>query len=215
MLAGLLLLAGGAHAQLGLRAGVNTTTIATKAVRDSQYASADAKTGYQIGVFYEHKLDARFSVLPELQFSRQRTDLQIDDNSIADGSYQATCLLQISYVHLPVLLRARFGRFYAEAGPQGSLQLAARETGDEEIGTIIGSYRQSFDRLATDHYRRFDVGLCAGLGVQLPAGLALGLRASTGLLSLTPEQPMRRGYDGRQRSQVVQAALSYQLRPRS
>ncbi|MBC6697283.1 hypothetical protein [Hymenobacter sp. BT190] len=46
ILGGLLLLAGTCHAQIGLRAGVNTYTIATKAVRDAQYASADAKSGY-------------------------------------------------------------------------------------------------------------------------------------------------------------------------
>lgn len=215
LLNGLLLLAGGAHAQLGLRVGINTVTITTKAVRDPQYASTDAKSGYQLGVFYEHKLSTRFSVVPELQFSRQRTDLQISDRSVDDGGYDADYRLQFSYLHVPMLLRGRFGRFYAEAGPQASLQVAARETGSEKIGTFVGSYTQSFDRPATDSYRRFDVGLCAGLGVQLPAGLALGLRASTGLLSLTAVQRSTPGYDGQQRSQMVQASISYQLQPNS
>ncbi|MBC6697282.1 porin family protein [Hymenobacter sp. BT190] len=166
-------------------------------------------------MFYEYKLSRQFSVVPELQFSRQRTNLLINDQSVDDGGYDAAYRLQFSYLHVPVVLRGRFGHFYAELGPQASLQVAARETGTEKIGTFSGSYTQSFDRPATDSYRRFDVGICAGLGVQLPAGLALGLRASTGLLSLTPAQRNTARYDGRQRSQMVQASISYQLPPRS
>ena len=215
LLSGLLLLAGGAHAQLGLRAGANTTTIATKTAQQGQQASADAKTGYQVGVFYEHKLGARFSVVPELQFSRQRTQLRLQDYSIADGGYTTDYRLSQSYLHLPVLLRARFGSLYLEAGPQASLQLASHETGTEEIGTIAGSYTRTFDRAATDRYRRFDVGVCAGLGVQLPSGFGIGLRGTAGLLSLNPKELSTPGYTIDLRSQTVQASISYQLRPHS
>lgn len=215
LLSGLLLLAGGAHAQLGVRAGANTTHIATKTPQQGQQASADAKTGYQVGVFYEHKMGAHFSVVPELQFSRQRTQLRLRDYTIADGSYAADYRLSQSYLHLPVLLRARLGSFYVEAGPQVSLQLASREVGTEEIGTIIGSYNLDFDRAATDRYRRFDVGLCAGLGVQLPSGFGIGLRGTTGLLPLNSKESSAPGYSIDLRNQSVQASISYQLRPRS
>ncbi|MBD2714126.1 PorT family protein [Microvirga sp. STR05] len=211
----LLLLAGSAHAQLGLRAGANTTTIATKTPQPSQQASADAKTGYQVGVFYEHRVNTRFSVVPELQFSRQHTQLRVRDYAIADGGYAADYRLSQSYVHLPVLLRARFGCFYAEAGPQGSLQVASREVGGEEIETIAGSFRRDFDRAATDSYSRLDVGVCAGLGVQLPSGFGIGVRASAGLLPLTPKEQRLQDFSIELRSQMVQASVSYQLRPRS
>lgn len=214
-LSGLLLLAGSAHAQLGLRAGANSTTIATRTLQQSQQASADAKTGYQVGVFYEHKLGPRFSVVPGLQFSRQHTQLRLRDNTIADGSYAADYHLSQSYLHLPVLLRARLGSFYVEAGPQASLQLASREVGTEFYGTLAGSFYADIDRAATDRYRRFDVGVCAGLGVQLPSGFGIGLRGTAGLLPLQRQDPRTPGYSGDLRSQSVQASISYQLRPRS
>ena len=211
-----LLLAGSVQAQFGVRAGVNTTTITNKAVRTGQEASADTQTGYQVGVFYEHKLSEHLALVPELQFSRQRTDLKVRDYSVSDGGYDATYQLQSNYLHLPILLRGSIGRFYAEAGPQASLQVASHEKGTENIGSIAGAYQVSFDRSATDQYRRFDVGLVAGLGVRLPAGLAVGVRASTGLLSFTtPPQRSRPGYDGELRNQVLQASISYQFGPRS
>lgn len=211
----LLLLAGSAHAQLGLRAGANTAAILTKVRHQGQQATADAKAGYQIGVFYEHKLGPRFSVVPELQFSRQRTQLQtVQSISGVAGvdTYTTDYRLSQSYLHLPVLLRARFGCFYAEAGPQISFQMASREAGTRTIthSYDISSHTRDFNRPATDGYRRFDVGLCAGLGVQLPGGFGLGLRGTAGLLPLMPAPEAN--YAIRQRSQTVQAAVSYQLR---
>ena len=91
-------------------------------------ASADAKAGYQVGVFYEHQMGTRFSVVPELQFSRQRTQLHSVEswNGFAGvTTYTTDSRLSQSYLHLPVLLRARFGNFYLEGGPQASLQLAS------------------------------------------------------------------------------------------
>jgi hypothetical protein len=214
-LGSLLLAASGAQAQFGVRAGLNTTTLTTKAVRTGQEASADARTSYQVGVFYEQKLSEHLAVVPELQFSRQSANLDIEDYSVADGGYAAMYKLQTSYLHLPVLLRGHVGRFFVEAGPQASLLVAAHEKGTETIGTFVGSYSQVFDRPATDQYRRFDVGVVAGLGVQLPAGLAVSVRASTGLLSLTSTQRSRPGYDGELRSQGLQASVSYQFGPRS
>lgn len=215
MLSGLLL-AGSAQAQFGVRAGLNTATFSNKPLDNSQEADIEVRPGYQLGVFYEHKLSEQLVVVPELQFSRQRTHLNVRDYSISDGSYAAAYQLQSSYLHLPILLRGSLGRFYVEAGPQGSLQVASHEKGTENIGTIAGGYQVSFDRPATDQYRRFDVGVVAGLGVRLPAGLAVGVRASTGLLSFTtPMQQSRPGYNGELRSQTIQASVSYQFGPRS
>lgn len=215
-LSSLLLTAGTAHAQLGLRAGLNLATLSTKSVRNGQNAHANARLGYQIGVFYGQKLSEHLAVVPELQFSRQSTDLAVRDYSIVDGSYTADYRVQLSYLHLPVLLRGHFGRFYVEAGPQASALLAAQETGTQySTGRLGFSQQEDFDRSATQQYRRFDMSLAAGLGVQLPAGLALGVRASTGLLSLNSKRRSGLSYDGELRSQALQASISYQLTPRS
>ncbi|MFC7667494.1 porin family protein [Hymenobacter humi] len=156
------------------------------------------------------KLSSRWSLLPEISFRRQRINLAVEDYHIADGSYTARYRLVLHYLSLPVMARATFGKVYLEAGPYGAFQLAAHETGSESRGTIAGAYEVTFDRPATDRYRRFDVGLGAGAGVQLTPSLGIGLRATTGLLSLT-RQEQTYAYSGSLKNRVLEAALSYSL----
>jgi hypothetical protein len=215
VLASLLLLAGTAHAQLGVKVGVNFATLATEQRGEDRKASSDGQLGYQVGVFYEKQLTPRLSLLSEVQYSRQRMNLHVEDYSISDGGYASDYALQLHYLNVPILARIYLGKFYVEAGPQGSFQLAAHEKGSETIGTIAGSFDRGFNRPATDSYRRFDMGLCVGAGVKLPAGFALGMRAAAGFISLTEFGKTASNFRGDLKNQVVHASLSYQFMPRS
>ncbi len=201
-----------AHAQFGLRAGVNYTRFATKSSSRYQNASADGRPGYNVSVFVEKPLSQHLSLLPELQFNRQNLNLKVEDYRISDGSYSASYRLSLSYLNLPILVRAVLGKFYLEAGPQAGLQVAAHEKGSESLGSIAGSRQYEFDRAATDRYRRFDVGLCVGTGVRLTARAGLGVRAYTGLLSISHGELAAYNYGGRLINQSVQASLSYVLK---
>ncbi|GGF05087.1 porin family protein [Hymenobacter cavernae] len=205
-----LLLTGAAQAQMGIRVGANAATVSAKTDDEFQHAEADSRLGYQVGVFYQQKLTKRISLVPEVQFSRQRTRLRIEESGIADGGYEANYRLRLSYLNVPVLARASFGRFYVEAGPQVGLLLAAHEKGNATYGTIAGTHEAYFNRPATDGYHKLDVGLCSGAGVQLPAGFGLSVRSYTGLRSIT-DKPQNVNYYGKLRNQVVQASLSYQF----
>lgn len=206
----LLTVSGTAHAQFGLTAGLNFTTLATKTSDEHHHATAKGRPGYQLGVFYEKRVSPRWSGLVGLNYSHQATDLSVEEYGIADGGYAGSYRLDLSYLNLPLLARATWSHFYLEAGPQLGVLQSAHEKGAEVFGTIVGPIQRDFDRPATDHYRRADLGLCAGLGVQLPAGFGLGLRAYSGLLSLTHvPQPT---YAGTLRNQVMQASLSYQFK---
>ena len=212
---GLLLVASpAAHAQFGLTAGGNFATLSTKTRDDYHRATAKGQPSYQVGVFYEKKLANQWSGILGLNYGRQSTNLSVEEYGIADGGYAASYRLNLSYLHLPLLARLALGRFYLEAGPQLSILQTAHEKGTETFGTFGRPWQQDFDRRATDRYRRFDVGLCAGLGAQLPAGFSLGLRATTGFLSLT-HLPQSVSYSGSLRTQVVQASLSYQFKAKS
>lgn len=193
------------------RAGANASTMATG---QGEYRRGSAKggVGYQLGFAYEKKLARRWSLRPELSYRRQGLDLTVEDNSVSDGNYAANYRLALHYLALPTMVRGTFGKFYLEAGPYGSFLLAAHEKGLEYRGTIAGTYEVAFDRPATDRYQRFDVGLGAGAGVQLPARVALGLRATTGWLSLTGENQLH-AYRGTLKNQVLEVSLSYSLGP--
>ena len=206
----LLVAAPAAHAQFGLTAGANFATLSTKS-DDHHRATAKGQPGYQVGVFYEKKLASRWSGLLGLSYSRQTTNLSVEEYGIADGGYGGSYRLDLGYLSLPMLVRRALGHFYLEAGPQVSILQTAHEQGTEVFGTFGGPRQQDFDRRATDRYRRFDVGLCAGLGAQMPAGFSLALRATTGFLSLTHVAQWVT-YAGRLRTQVVQASLSYRFK---
>jgi len=103
-----------------------------------------------------------------------------------------------------------FGPVYVEAGPQASLLLGGRQTGSE----IIYSWQSptttgyAIDQDVTEHNRRFDIGPCLGVGLKLPAGLGVSVRAYQGLVTLNEE---RSAADGKFKRQSLQASLTYQL----
>jgi hypothetical protein len=210
-----LLLPGAASAQFGVRIGATSTTFQAPTSTTEQSARAGRQFGYQLGVFYEHPLAKRFSLVPELSYSRESLTLDASDYRFIEAGYAGSYRLTLAYVNVPVLLRATFGKWYLEAGPQASYLVGGREAGHEYWITIAGSYTQEADRAATDRYKRLDAGLCVGVGVKLPVGFSLGLRAYQGLRSLTPDNPEEPAYSGRLVRQTLQASLSYQLKPAS
>jgi hypothetical protein len=75
LLAGSLLLSGSVYAQAGLRVGGTWMDIA-KSLFDVRKGAASMDTnsqfGYHLGVYYQVPLTKRLSIVPELQFSRER-----------------------------------------------------------------------------------------------------------------------------------------------
>ena len=208
ILAGLLL-AGGAHAQFGLRAGANYAAPAMKARGQYQSANAAGRLGYQAGAFYEQRLAGPWSLLPEVQLSQQKTAVAVRSGYI-DYAYEAAYTLRLTSLNLPVLLRRYFGRFYAEAGPQVGFLLKAHEEGTEYLGSFVLNPYRSFNQTTTTHYHRVAAGLCTGVGVQLPAGFGAGVRAYADVSPVGKEQPDSRYFAGL-RNRLVQATVSYQL----
>ncbi|MCB2406729.1 porin family protein [Hymenobacter lucidus] len=211
LLSGGLLLASAAQAQLGLRVGANVTSLTTRPDQPNVAEKATGRVGYQLGMFYEQKLSSRLSLVPEVQLSRQNTSLDISDYTISDGGYQAQYRLGLTYLQLPILLRATFGKFFVEAGPQVGYLLDAHRTGTVDMSTIAGLQHFTVDDRSLKGYERFDVGASAGLGVKLPAGFVLGVRGYTGFRSLTPKEnsiTRLRAMKG----QTVQASVSYPLK---
>jgi hypothetical protein len=217
-----LLLSPLAHAQFGLRVG-GTLTHFTTANPDPAIsqtgATADSKLGYQAGVYYQVKLNTRFSVVPEVQFSHEMADLHAFRSGVDDAGYRGDYRLRLDYINLPILARAKFGPAYLEVGPQISLLIGGSERGTDEYRGLGGVGYQAIDRNIADHYRRFDVGLCAGVGVDLPAGFGVNVRVFQGLVSSarTPAQDpyvFYYNYQGRMLHQTLQASLTYQLAAR-
>lgn len=218
LLSGSLLLASSAYAQLGVRAGGNTT-IFTKGARISDGNPATSRlAGYQVGLYYQVPLSKHLALVPEVQFSRERfsasyTPFTPPGIIYFEGPPHSEYDQSLSYLSLPVLLRVSLGASYLEAGPQVSLLVGGHA---KDIPYPYGTINNSIgvDQAATSSYRRFDAGPCVGIGVKLPAGLGVGLRAYWGLTKLTADEDyslVGRTYTGFQHRQSLQASITYQL----
>lgn len=198
---------GPAHAQLGLRVGGSLSQLHTT-TGTNLYSRSSAQLGYQVGVTYRVPLTAQLALVPEMQYSNERTTLSEANYTIPDLDFEADARLRLHYLNVPVLLRATLGPVYVEAGPQASLLLGGRQTGTVMTTSWGMAATQPFDQSITGSNRRFDVSPCLGVGVQLPTGWGLSVRAYRGLMTLNHK---RQFLDGEHQRQSLQASLTYQL----
>jgi hypothetical protein len=201
-----------AQAQVGLRLGGNLAKLHTTEDGLLQ-SSSSAKLGYQVGLTYQVPLTKWLALVPEVQYSQERMTLaQVSSYPLADAIFSTDSRQRLHYLNVPVLVRVSLGPVYVEAGPQVSVLLGGRQVGTTTAsGWTTRPAFTEFDEPVTDHYRRFDAGPCVGIGVILPAGLGLGVRAYRGLVTLNQEQS---SYEGAFQRQSVQASLTYQLTAR-
>jgi hypothetical protein len=198
-----------AQAQVGLRLGGSASKLHT--TDDGiMHNSSRAKLGFQAGLTYQVSLTKWLAVVPEVQYSQEQMGLAQVNYAIADAGFSADSRLRLHYLNVPVLVRASLGPVYVEAGPQVSMLLGGRQVGTATVfsGWTGTSTSYDLDESLTDHYRRFDAGPCVGVGIMLPAGLGLSVRAYKGLVTLNHEQG---NYEGGYQRQSLQASLTYQL----
>ena len=210
VLVGNLLAASAAHAQVGLRVGGSISDLHTTD-GPNVYNRAGSKAGYQLGITYQVPLNKWLALVPEVQYSDERATLAQASYAIFDIGFTADYRLSLHYLNVPVLVRATLGPVYVELGPQASFLAGGRRTGTLTttswgFGPLVTT--NDVDQRVTEDYRRFDVGPCAGVGVRLPAGLGINVRAYRGLLALNRECNT---FDGEYQRQTVQASLTYQL----
>lgn len=221
LLSSSLLLTGLAHAQVGVRVGANLLRFNTNSVDgDGARTATSGKLGYQVGAYYQQPLTKHLSLVPEVQYSREQTQVNFEAYRNAENYTRGSYDVRLNYVHVPVLLRYTMGRVHFEAGPQASLLVGGRGTG--QSNTLIGGdgrVDRAIDQAATDRFRRFSLGASVGVGVALPAGLGLDVRAYQGITYMNQSiDPERSGaipyWGGNLRRQTLQASLTYQLASR-
>jgi Outer membrane protein beta-barrel domain len=180
-----LLLAAAAHAQLGVKAGINAAVLDGENLGST---STRYKTYYHGGLLYEMKVLGPVSIQPELLYSLQGSSIR---NAI--GNYDA----RLHYLNMPVLAKVTVGPVFVEAGPQLGFLVAndeANRTGGAE------GYR----------FRRTDFTLAAGGGLKL-GNLLLGARFNAGLDNINNPRDITGLNDPRFRNRVVQGYVAYQF----
>jgi hypothetical protein len=196
----LLLLASQAHAQLGIKGGVNEAVLTGRVGEDATY-----KTYFHAGVFYEFKVLGPLSIQPEVLYSLQGSQLK--------GATTVTnYTTQLNYVQVPLLAKLTFGPVYVEAGPQFGYLVSANENGMVQVRNSSGNVAfASVDQSSTSSYKRGDFALCAGVGLKLGSIVRLGGRFVAGLNDINDAQYLQGVNDPKLQNRVFQFYAAFQL----
>ncbi|MDJ0366106.1 porin family protein [Hymenobacter sp. H14-R3] len=189
-----------AHAQFGIKAGVNEAVLKGRVGEDATY-----KTYFHAGVFYEAKLIGPLSIQPELLYSLQGSQLK--------GATTVTnYTTQLNYIQVPILLKATLGPVFVEAGPQFGYLVAANENGTVQVRTASGNVAfRDMNQSSTGNYKRGEIAVCAGLGLKLGSLIRVGGRFVAGLNDVNNLQYLQGVNDPQLKNRVFQAYVAVQL----
>jgi hypothetical protein len=196
----LLLLASQAHAQLGIKGGVNQAVLSGRVGEDATY-----KTYFHAGIFYEAKVLGPISIQPELLYSMQGSQLK-GNSTITD--YKT----QLNYIQVPILVKATIGPVYVEAGPQFGYLVSANEDGTVQVRNTSGNVAfRDVNQSATDNYKRNEFALCAGVGLKLGSIVRVGGRFVAGLNDINDVQYLQGVNDPKLKNRVFQFYAAFQM----
>ncbi|RYE90497.1 MAG: PorT family protein [Cytophagaceae bacterium] len=192
-----LALAPKAHAQFGVKGGVNFAQLKGRSGEDASY-----KTFYHVGILYQANILGPLSIQPELQYSVQGSDLK---GAVTD--YET----KLHYFTVPVLAKVTIGPIFVEAGPQFGYLVKANEKGQVQISNTNGSasYGQ-VDQTSTGNYKRGDFSLAAGAGLKFSA-LSIGARYVAGLNDINDVRNLSGVNDPKLQNRVFQLYAAIQF----
>lgn len=148
----------------------------------------DSKIGFMLGAALEIGLNEKFAVQPELVFIQKGAQ---SEESAGGETLKQT--LTINYLEVPVLFKAKFGKFYANAGPSFAFGLGGKDkweytapgiSEEEEYDVKFGDDPGNTDDTYFDN--AFDLGFQLGVGYQV-GPVVLDLRYGLGLSNLNDE----------------------------
>ncbi|RAK62689.1 porin family protein [Hymenobacter edaphi] len=189
----------------------------------------NGRPGPVAGAWLRQPLSPRVALQAELLYESRGARFQSEGVLGWEGSlgyYEHEEKSRLHYLTLPVLVRVRFGKVFAEAGPQLSYLTAGRnalQTRDYVRNSGAYEYLLHSASESTADFRRWEAGYAAGLGLALTPALSVGLRYAGALTSLYPApvfgpaRPIPRAYADhynltRARNAALQVQVSYRLR---
>lgn len=134
--------------QIGLKAGLSTTSLETDQIRildqggidRLELAVKDAKYGFHAGLVIRAQFN-KFILQPELLFNSSQVDYEVDD--LIGGNVITTTLNEsYQYLDIPILAGFKLGPLRLQAGPVGHIFLGS----DSELNDLPNiDYRQKFE----------------------------------------------------------------------
>lgn len=189
------------------KAGATLATVAySDNMKDYWDADFSSKVGFIVGVAAEIPLGSNemFALQPELLWHQKGFRYEYEDT---EAAYSEDYNYTLNYIEVPVLVKAKFGNFYASAGPSIGVGVVGYyngsytylgETVDGDKGTVkFGNEPANYT--GDDEYvdNALDFGVQVGAGVRVSI-LEIDLRYGFGLTNLYDKPD---GFSGSVRSQ--------------
>ena len=188
-----------AHAQFGIKGGLNVAELTGRDGETSSY-----KPFYHVGIFYQANLLGPLSIQPEVQYSLQGGNLKS-----AYTDYDS----QLHYLTVPILAKLTVGPVFVEAGPQFGVLLSANQSGNLQVGFTpdgMPAYGNQ-SRPASSEFKRGDFSVVGGVGLKLSSGFSLGGRLVAGLNDINDAKNLSCINDPKLQNRVFQVYAALQF----
>ena len=162
----------------GVKAGLNLSTWS--------YDDASLRPGFHAGGFATVQFSRMFAVQPEVMYSMEGAawegKLDVSDFSLANAKVTST----VHKLNVPVMLQfTPISMLTIEAGPQFGFNLAVSHHIKSNIAGIVETERDvDVDK---ENYNMFEMGIAAGLKLNLTRNMAIGARYVYGISPIFDE----------------------------
>ena len=165
----------------GVKAGVNFSD-QYKKIRPPGYPVEKDETkplaGFQLGTFLKHKLNQKFSLATELNFSTigsktkyLRTDFIVNPDGTISGPTTGYYNDKIQQIEIPVFLQYNIKQFYLGLGPTIGIKISSK---------IENYQNNSFN---STYYNSLDFGASSIIGYSVQEKIDLTLKYNYGLIN--------------------------------
>lgn len=156
--------------KFGIKGGLNLTNLYSDAPDDE-----NMKLGFNAGIYWKLPVAKGFSIQPELLYTQKGSKSTYNNFIQGDGEYR----FNLNYIELPVLATFNVAKnLNIHAGPYVGYLVSADVKDVDDNGTINGAVD-----LNEDNFKRWDVGLAAGLGFDI-SNFTIGARYNYGLTEI-------------------------------
>ncbi len=168
----------------GIKAGPGMTKFNMKQIESGYKPRAEWRLSYHAGIFARIPVAAggKFAIQPEILYSRNGTRMSETYTSIDYITGREVSNLRvykqlINYINVPLMLQFGLSSgVYAEAGPQMSFMINAKQKGPDD---------QEYDH--TEQRNKQDIGWGFGAGHVSKKGFAFGFRYNQGIKDVVKE----------------------------
>ena len=162
----------------GIKAGLNLSTW--------NYDDASLRPGFHAGGFATVQFSRMFAVQPEVMYSMEGSAYEGELDAFGFSLANAEVTSTVHKLNVPVMLQfTPISMLTIEAGPQFGFNLAVSHHIKSNIA-VIGEIERDVD-VDKKNYNTFEMGIAAGLKLNLTRNMAIGARYVYGISPIIDE----------------------------